>query len=186
MSSYPIPCYADMQRAVSADSGAGTSSYWVMPSNTAIWNFSIFWNRTKAELIYWPISVATFPMMFHRLVWTNFVYYILAIRLNLSLSVNLTSHFSNFADFRQLPIPNAQTKCHEILLVHTKTHHYTAHKIANWYFEFEYHFSTLLKNSNYFWTRVYNRSNIWKKGRFCNNLLILLICFFSPLWFRRC
>ena len=33
-------------------------------------------------------------MMFHRLMWTNFVYYILDIRLYLSLSVNLTSHFS--------------------------------------------------------------------------------------------
>ena len=38
----PHPCQADMQRAVPADSVAGTSSYWVMPRNTAIWNFSIF------------------------------------------------------------------------------------------------------------------------------------------------
>ena len=30
MSSYPIPCYADMQRAVPADTGAGTSSYNVL------------------------------------------------------------------------------------------------------------------------------------------------------------
>ena len=32
----PIPCYADMQRTVPADPGAGASSYWVMPSNTTI------------------------------------------------------------------------------------------------------------------------------------------------------
>ena len=30
MSFYPIPSYANMQRAVPEDSGAATSSYWVM------------------------------------------------------------------------------------------------------------------------------------------------------------
>ena len=70
MSSYPIPCYADMQRAVPADSGAGTGLYWAMPSNTAIWNFSIFRDRAQEELIYFPIPVAMFSMMFHRLMWT--------------------------------------------------------------------------------------------------------------------
>ena len=49
----------------------------------------------------------------------------MAIRLYLSLSVNSTSHLSNFADFRQLQIPNARTKYHEILLLHTKTPHHT-------------------------------------------------------------
>ena len=86
-------------------------------------------------------------MMFHRLMWTNFVYYILDIRLYLSLSVNLTLHFSNFADFRQLQIPNARTKYYEILPAHTKTPHNTSHKIANRYFEFKYHFSTLQKKN---------------------------------------
>ena len=140
MSSYPIPFYADMHRVVPADSGAGTSSYWEMSCNTAISSFSIFW---KAELIYLPISAAMFSMMFHRLMWTNFVYYILAIRLVLSLSVKLPSHFSNFVDFRQLQIPNAQTKYYEILPAHTKTPRNTSHRIANRYFEFKYHFLTL-------------------------------------------
>ena len=45
ISPYPIPFFADMQRAVPVDSGAGTSSYWVMSSYTAISNFSIFWDR---------------------------------------------------------------------------------------------------------------------------------------------
>ena len=45
MSSYPTPCYADIQQAVPLDSGAGTSSYWVMPSHAAISNFSIFWGK---------------------------------------------------------------------------------------------------------------------------------------------
>ena len=68
MSSYLTPCYADMQRAVPSDPGAGTSSYWVMPSYTAIKHFSIFWGRAQARLIYFPISVAMFSMMFHRLI----------------------------------------------------------------------------------------------------------------------
>ena len=76
----------------------------------------------------------------------TFVYHILAIRLYHNLSVNLTSHFLYFADFRQQQIPNAGTKCYEILPAHTKTPHYTTHKIANRYFESEYHFSTLQKN----------------------------------------
>ena len=67
MSSYLTPCYADIQRAVPSDPGAGTSSYWVMPSYTAISHFSIFWGRAQARLIYFPISVAMFSMMFHRL-----------------------------------------------------------------------------------------------------------------------
>ena len=44
-SSYPTPCYADMQRAVQSDSGVGTSSYRVIPSYTEISNFSMFWGR---------------------------------------------------------------------------------------------------------------------------------------------
>ena len=73
----------------------------------------------------------------------------------LSLYVDLTSHFSNFADFRQLQIPHALTKYYKILPAHNKTPYKTIHKIANRYFEFKYHFSTLQKNSDYFWTRVY-------------------------------
>ena len=113
MSSYPILCYGDMQRAVPADSGAGTRSYWVMPSNATIWNVSIF--RAVAKLIYFPISVVMFSILFHRLMWTNYFYYILDIRFYFSLSVKSTSHFLNLSDFRQLQIPHAQTKYYEIL-----------------------------------------------------------------------
>ena len=49
--------------------------------------------------------------------WTKFVYCILAIRLFLSLSVNSTSHFSNFVDFRQLQIPNARNITKLYLLI---------------------------------------------------------------------
>ena len=75
----------------------------------------------------------------------HFLYYILAIRFYLSVSVNQKSLFSNFADFRQLYIPNAQTKYNEILPVHTKTPHNTNRKIAYRYFELKYHFPTLQK-----------------------------------------
>ena len=51
MSSYPILCNTDMQRVVSGDSGTGTSSYWVMPSNTAIWISLLFRDRAMAGLI---------------------------------------------------------------------------------------------------------------------------------------
>ena len=145
MSSYPIPCYADVQRAVPAGLGAGTSSYWVMPSNTAIWSFSIFRDKVWAELIYFPISAAMSSMMFHRLMWTNFFYYTLHIRFCISLSVNETSLFSNFADFRQLQISNAQTKYYEHLPAYTETHHNATRKITNWYFELKYHFLALQK-----------------------------------------
>ena len=156
MSSYPITCYVDMQRAVPVDSGAGTSSYRVLPSNTAAKNFSIFRDRSWAELIYFPISSAMFSMMFHRLMWTHFVYHTLDIRFYLSPSVNQTSHFSNFADFRQLQIKNAQTKNYEMLPVYTKLPHNAPRKIWNRYNELKYHFLTLQKKSDYFWTRVYN------------------------------
>ena len=75
----------------------------------------------------------------------KFVYYTLDIRFYLSLSVNLTAHIWNFADLRQLQIPKAQTKYHEILLAHTRTPPNTTCKIANRYFELKYHFLTLQK-----------------------------------------
>ena len=67
------------------------------------------------------------------------------MRLYLSLSFNFTSHFSNFADLREIQTQNAQTKCYDILPAHIKTNHGTTHKITNQYFEFKYHFLTLQK-----------------------------------------
>ena len=76
----------------------------------------------------------------------KFVYYTLDIRFCLSLSVNLTAHIWNFADFRQLQIPKAQTKWYEILFAHTRTPPNKTCKNANRYFELKYHFSTLQNN----------------------------------------
>ena len=99
------------------------------------------------------MSAAMFSTMFHRLTWTNIFYYIRAIRLYLgfclSLSVILTPHFSNFAEFRQLLLPNVQTKYYEILSAHIKTHHNTTDKIAN-----RISISDIAKQSDYFWAMV--------------------------------
>ena len=69
--------------------------------------------------------------------------------------VILTPNFSNFTYFKQLQIPDAQTKYYIILTTYTETPHYTTRKIAIWYIEFNHHLSTLQENSDYFWTRVY-------------------------------
>ena len=51
-----------------------------------------------------------------------------------------------FADFRLLQIPNAQTKCYEILPARSKTIHNITRKIANLCFEYKYFFLTWQKN----------------------------------------
>ena len=71
--------------------------------------------------------------------------YTLDIRFYLSPSVNETSHFSNFAEFRQLQIPNAKPKYYEILPAHTKTPRNTTRKIVYRYCELKYHFLTMPK-----------------------------------------
>ena len=54
----------------------------------------------------------------------------------LSLTVILTSHFSNITYFRQQQQQNKPMKYYEILPTHTET----TRKIANLYIEFNYHF----------------------------------------------
>ena len=151
-----------MQREVPGDPGAGTSSYWVMPSYTATKISTIFRDRVITELIYLLISAAMVSMMFRRLIWIHFFYHFLAIRLfvcitsfYLSLTVILTSHFSNISYFRQQQQQNKLMKYYEILPTHTETPRDTTRKIANLYIEFNYHFLTLQKKSHYFWTGVY-------------------------------
>ena len=84
---------------VSADSGTETSSYCTQyelvsaPNNAAIWISSIFRDKAKAELIYISIFAAMFSMMFHRLLWTNFFYYIVAIRLYHEFLSQFICHF---------------------------------------------------------------------------------------------
>ena len=127
------------------DPGAGTSSYWLMPSNTATKISTIFQDRVITELIYLLTSAAMVSMMFRRLIWIHFFYHFLAIRFYLSLTVILTLHFSNITYFRQQQQQNKPMKYYEILATHTETPRNTTRKIANLYIEFNYHFLKLQK-----------------------------------------
>ena len=131
------------------DPGAGTSSYWVMPSNTATKISTIFRDRVITELIYLLISAAMVSMMFRRLIWIHFFItfwlFVCITSFYLSLTVILTSHFSNITYFRQQQQQNKPMKYYEILPTHTETPRYTTRKIANLYIEFNYHFLTLQK-----------------------------------------
>ena len=91
--SYLIPSNAYMQREVPGDPGAGTSSYWVMPSNTATKISTIFRDRVITELIYLLISAAMVSMMFRCLIWIHFFYHFLAIRLYHEFVSQLNCHF---------------------------------------------------------------------------------------------
>ena len=137
-----------MQREVPGDPGAGTSSYWVMPRNTATKISTIFQDRVITELIYLLISAAMVSMMFRRLIWIHFFYHFLFICIRsfyLSLTVILTSHFSNITYFRQQQQQSKPMKYYEILPTHTETPRNTTLKIANLYIEVNYHFLTLQK-----------------------------------------
>ena len=70
----------------------------------------------------------------------------------LSLTVILTSHFSNITYFRQQQQQNKPIKYHE-------TPRNTTRKIANLYIEFNNHIWHCKKKSHYFWTGV---NMIWK------------------------
>ena len=154
MSSYPITCYANIERAVPVDSGVGTSSYWVMPARQRYEIYHYFEIGPRWNWFIFPISAAMFCMIFYRLLWTNTFYYILALRFYISLSVNLPLHFSNFANLRELQIPNAQTKYYGILPAQTKTPYNATRNIASRYFDIKYHFLTLQRKIC--WTRVYD------------------------------
>ena len=67
----------------------------------------------------------------------------------LSLTVILTSHFSNITYFRQQQQQNNPMKYYEILPTHPETPRDTTRKIANLYID-------IAKKSQYFWTGVYN------------------------------
>ena len=82
-----------MQREVPGDPGAGTSSNWVIPSNTATKNSTIFRDRVITELIYLLISAAMASMMFRRLIWIHFFYHFLAIRLHHEFLSQLNCQF---------------------------------------------------------------------------------------------
>ena len=95
-------------------------------SNTTTKNSTIFRDRVITELIYLFISAAMVSMMFRRLIWIHFFYHILWLfvcitSFYLSLTVILTSHFSNITYFRQQQQQKKPMKYYEILPTHTET-----------------------------------------------------------------
>ena len=157
MSSYPIPCYADMQRAVPADSGAGTSSYRVM--RTIQWYeisqyFEIrpwqnwFISRFLRRWSLWCSTDSCGQISFIKL-------WIFAVLSQPICQLNII--FFELADFRQLQISNAETKYYEILPAHTKHLIIQLVKLQIDILKLNTTFWHCKKNSDYFWTRVYIR-----------------------------
>ena len=137
-----------MQREVPGDPGAGTSSYWVMPSNTATKNSTIFRDRVITELIYLLISAAMVSMMSRRLIWIHFFYHFLAIPLYHEFLSQLNCHFDiAFFEHYLLQTTTAAKQANEILwnFTYPQIPRNTTRKIANLYIEFNYHFLTLQK-----------------------------------------
>ena len=77
-------------------------------------------------------------------------------------AVILTHDFSNFADCRQLPIWNAQTKYYEVLTTYTEIPHNTMHNITNWYIVLRYHHSTLREKLRLILNKGLDRTQFWK------------------------
>ena len=88
-------------------------------------------------------------MMFRRLIWIHLFItlglFVCITSFYLSLTVILTSHFSNITYFRQQQQQNKPMKYYEISPTHTETPCNTTRKIANLCIEFNYHFLTLPK-----------------------------------------
>ena len=119
-----------MQREVPGDQGAGTSSYWVMPSNTDTKISTIFRDFCCDGLYDVP------PSHFGYISFITFWLFVCITSFYLSLTVILTSHFSNITYFTQQQKQNKPMKYYEILLIHTETPRNTTRKIANLYIEF--------------------------------------------------
>ena len=135
------------------DPGAGTSSYWVMP---IVIQPQKFRDRVITELIYLLISAAMVSMMFRRLIWIiSFITFWLFVCIKsfyLSLTVILTSHFSNITYFRQQQQQNKPMKFYlptlkQLVIQLAKLQIYTLNLTTTfWHCQ---------KKSHYFWTGVY-------------------------------
>ena len=73
----------------------------------------------------------------------NCFYCILAIRLCLYLICHVDSRFFELWWFRQLQMPNAETKYYAIVTTNKEIPHNNTREIVSWYIEFKYHLSKL-------------------------------------------
>ena len=138
-----------MQREVPGDPGAGTSSYWVMPSNTATKNSTYFEIESEQNwftsffLQWWSLWCSA--VSFGYISFITFWQFVCITSFYLSLTAILTSHFSNITYFRQQQQQNKPMKYYEILPTHIETPLNTTRKIANLYMKFNYHILTMQK-----------------------------------------
>ena len=155
-----------MQREVPGDLGAGTSSYSVMPSNIAPKFPRYFEIRslrnwfTSLFLQQWSLWCSAFS--FGNISFITFWQFVCITSFYLSLTVILTSHFSNITYFRQQQQQNKPMKYYEILPTHCETPRNTTRKIANLYIEFNYHFLTLQKKIPLLLNRSVQNEVFWK------------------------
>ena len=138
-----------MQREVPGDPGAGTSSYWVMPSNTATKISTYFEIESEQNwftsffLQWWSLWCSA--VSFGYISFITFWQFVCITSFYLSLTAILTSHFSNITYFRQQQQQNKPMKYYEILPTHIETPLDTTRKIANLYMKSNYHILTLQK-----------------------------------------
>ena len=149
-----------MQREVPGDPGAGTSSYWVMPSNTATKISTIFRDRVITEFIYLLISAAMVSMMFRRLIWIHFFYHFLSIRLYHEFLSQLNCHF-DIAFFETLLTSDnnsSKTSQWNIMKFYLPTLKHLVIQLAKlqiYTLNLTTTFWHCKKKSHYFWTGVY-------------------------------
>ena len=91
-------------------------------------------------------------MMCHRLIWTNFAYYILAIRLFLSLSMNLTSRLLTLLTSDNYRYQTHRRNITEFYMFIPK---YLLPKLQVCILNLSTTFWYCRKHSDYFWTMVY-------------------------------
>ena len=144
-----------MQQAVDL---SGNKSYWAMPSNTAIWISSLFRDRAKAELIYFPVSEAIFFMMFHQFLRTHLLDYILDIRISHEFISQLISYFNTaFFYFVNLYKCRYQTRERNITKLYLRIPKHIIIRLAKLQIDilnlntFFWH----CKKNRLLWTRVY-------------------------------
>ena len=148
-----------MQREVPGDPGAGTSSYWVMPNNTATKISTIFQDRVITELTYLLISAAMVSMMFRCLICIHFFYYFLAIPLYhefyLGLTVIFTSPFRTLLTSDNNSSKTSQWNIMKFNLPTLKHLVIQLAKLQIYTLNLTTTFWHCKKKTHYFWTGVY-------------------------------
>ena len=140
------------------DSGAGTSSCWVKPSNTALRIYSICRGGALAEPINSPY-VLQYSLWYsteseYQISFITFWIFLRITSFYRGLSAILTSHFSNSADLWP-QIPNASTKHYKLVPAHAEKPYNVMQNTGNRDILYLKNTFQHCKNSHYLWIRVY-------------------------------